>query len=128
LAAVEDPGQVHVEHEAPVLWRHLDQGCDLGDARVVDDDVQAAKLADRALDQRLDLGIARDVGGRDERPAPPRCGEVRRLLERRLRSRGERHVGAGLGQRHRDRPTEAAAGPGDHRDLAGEEARRRGQR
>src|SRR5262249_14538089 len=45
--AVEDSRQVHVEHEAPVLRRHLDQGRDLRHARVVDDDVEAAELADR---------------------------------------------------------------------------------
>jgi hypothetical protein len=54
--------------------------------------------------------------------------EVRGFLQRRFRSRGERDIGSGFGQRHRDRPAQAAAGASDQRDLAGEDTRRRGQR
>jgi len=39
-------------------------------------------------------------------------------LRRRWLARGHRHVGPGPGQRHRDRPPEAPAGPGHDGDAA----------
>src|SRR5712691_892587 len=57
-AAVEDAGEVHVHHEPPVLRGHLDERSHLGDARVVDHDVETSELTPRALDERLDLGVA----------------------------------------------------------------------
>ena len=51
--------------------RQLGQRRDLGDAGVVDDDVEPAELGDRALHQRLDVGVARDVGGRSRAPGRP---------------------------------------------------------
>jgi len=53
---------------------------------------------------------------------------MRRFLQPGLRARRQRDVGARLGERDRDRPTEAAAGAGDQRDLTSQDVGRRGQR
>jgi hypothetical protein len=121
-AAVEDTGQVHVDHEPPVLGRQLGQRSDLRHTGIVDDDVEPAELADGALDQGVHLGVARHVGG--DHDGPPACPrrELGGLLERSLGTGRQSHVGARFRQRHRDGSAEAATGAGDDGDLAGQRA------
>src|SRR5436309_3471482 len=81
MAAVEDAREIRVHHEAPIVRRHLGERRDLGDAGVVHDDVEPPELADRAAHQRLDLCVARDVGGRHQGAAPGALDERARVLE-----------------------------------------------
>ena len=60
LGQVEGPGQVDVDHPAPVVVGHLEHGPVDGDAGVVDQDVQPAVLLDHLGD-----GAAAVVGGGD---------------------------------------------------------------
>src|SRR5207249_4761943 len=122
-ATVEGAREVHVHHEAPVRCGHLGERRDLGDARVVDHDVEPAELADGARHQRLDLGVARDVRGHDQGAPTRRLDASRGLLEVFLRARRQGHVGAGPGERDGDRPTEPPAGAGDDGDLVRERQR-----
>ncbi len=50
---MKGPAQVHVEHGVEVLVGHLRQRCAAHIARVVDQDVDAAELAQGRLDDRL---------------------------------------------------------------------------
>ena len=62
------------------------------------------------------LGVG-DVGGDRERPATGVAHQLGGLLEPVDPAGAEHHVGAGLGQRLRERDPEAAGGAGDDRHL-----------
>ena len=110
----------------PVVQRRLGERGDPGDARVVDDDVEPAERAHRLRASGASTaGYAATSVVSDQRPhARAARPDARSPRDRPWRAR-PRDVGAGLGQRHRDRAPETPAGPGDDRDLAGERPRHR---
>jgi len=122
-ATVDDAREVHVHHDAPVRRGQLGERRDLGDARVVDHDVEAAQLADGARHERLDLGVDRDVRGNNEGASARRLHAPCGLLEVPLRARREGHVGTGPGECHGDRAPEPAGGTGDDGNPARERQR-----
>jgi hypothetical protein len=87
------------------------------DARIVDQYVHPAEPIQRALDQSGACRRVDDVG-RDHQSAIPelRCQRI----ERRPITPGEHDAGALLDETLRNRPTDAAAGAGDDRNLASE--------
>src|SRR6266446_7284699 len=62
LASAEElPAEVHADDRVPLLERHLLEGCVPLEAGVVDEDVHRAEVLDGALEQILDLPLARPV-------------------------------------------------------------------
>ncbi|MDX6685138.1 MAG: hypothetical protein QOF86_1266 [Baekduia sp.] len=110
--------EVDVDDAAELLGR-LARGGDRGaHAGVVDEDVDAAQLADRGLDQRAGvLGLA-DVGGDGDRPAARGLHQRLRVLEAVGAAGAQRYVGSRLGQRLGERDTQAGGRAGDDGDLA----------
>ena len=61
LRAEPGAAQVDVDQARPLLVGELEERHDRLDARVVDEDVEAAELFPRLVDHRLDVGALRDV-------------------------------------------------------------------
>ena len=131
LQAGEGAGQVDVEHRRPFLGRQLERGAVAQDARVVDQDVEAAERFDSGADDLLG-----GVEGAD-RPllataSPPAALDLLDHAGRRRRcsplpSRAHAGVvdddlGAFLGEEQSVGATDAGAGAGDESDLAVEES------
>ena len=115
LDAVDDAEDVDVEDLPQVVGRHVQEGLDLGDARVGDHDVDAAELVGGPVDEREDGVAVGDVGRYRDRAATG----VGDLLGDRLGSRLV-HVADGdgvpvAGQPQRDPPADPPAGTGDDR-------------
>ena len=87
-------------------------------AGVVNQDVDFAELLDRRLGERVDLRRDGDVGRHDQAFAAGFFDGVGGLVELRLGARGRDDVGARLGELHRHRAAETAAGAGDDGDFA----------
>src|SRR5207247_11343709 len=102
---------------APVVGRGLGERRDAGDTRVVDDDVETAQLVYRALHERLDLGVTRDVGRRDDRAASRALDQPRRLLEVGLPAPRQPDAPARPRQRARHRAATPTAGACDDGNL-----------
>ncbi len=87
-------------------------------AGVVDQDVDAAELAHRRVDQRLAVVGVRDVGALGHGAAAGLLDDRARLLEALDAPGAERDVGAGLGEGLGETDPEAGGGAGDDRHLA----------
>src|SRR3954469_12346619 len=74
----------------------------------------------RTRDQRLDLLLARDIAGDDGCLAAGRLDAVGDCLAGVGLARGDNHFGAELCEQLGGGAADAAAGAGDHGDLAGE--------
>ena len=117
-APVEHADQVHLDRAAELFGRHLGHRADVGDARVVHEDVEPSQPVDRALDQGFHLRVLGHVGrNREGAPAAP-LDLVGRLFEVGNGASGQRDVGARLGEGQGHRPPEAAARAGNDGDLA----------
>jgi len=87
---------------------------DVDQARVVDEDVDAAEGLDRRLEDPVDLERAGDVRDDGDRPLADRGG---RLLGARLVDVVDDDPRALLREALRDPAADPVAGAGDHRDL-----------
>ena len=118
--AVDDPPDVHADHEFPVGSRHVDQpGAVHRHAGVVAGDVELAEVA-FCLGQGIEHGLLLRHVDPHRHDALVGAGEaVRRLLDRVFLDVGHDDVGAGLGERGRDAEANAGRGAGDDGGLAG---------
>ena len=130
------PLQVDVEHRIPGVLGQLVGQAVAADARVVEQDVDAAEPIGGGGDGRADGSIVADVGG--ERQAVD--AQRTTLLGQGLEVVGRAHGIAGISQRPRDiegrdpdplagqrqgrRPPLPVRGAGDQRDLPGQVGRR----
>ncbi len=89
-------------------------------ARVVDEDIDLAVRRDRLVDDALHVREHGDVARVGRRLATLRRDLGRVLLEEVGRARGERDVGAGIGERVCEHDAEAVGAAGDERRLARE--------
>src|SRR5262245_16032781 len=88
------------------------------DRSIVDQDVNPAKLGQRAGGQRLDLGLFADVGEYSDRFDPKIPGLTRDGLSLLLiGARVDHDMGAFVGQLQHGRSTDIAPRSGDQRDL-----------
>ena len=94
LAAEEHRFEVDRQHAVEILLGEIEEFAGMRDAGVVDEDVDAAVPGERMLDQRVDVGLARDVGADEalrrrstRRPRFPPSPRDRRARASRLRSR-----------------------------------------
>ena len=107
--------EVDVEHRVPRVGPHVRESLVAGDARVVDDDVQAAMVF---------LGMGRDPlrgvdrGHVQQQLAAADSGHHLPQVVRVLRYVDTHHGGTVPGQRLGDRRADTPGGAGDHRDLA----------
>ena len=67
-AAVEDAGEIRVDHRLPVVSGHLPQRLVAKNAGVVDEDVEATEAIDGPIDHPFDGGQVADVSGDRRRP------------------------------------------------------------
>ena len=126
LHAEEDAAQQHRLRAVPVLDRDLGERPErAADAGVVEHDVEAAELGERARDERLDVGLGRDVRALEDALRARRA----RLFGRRFAAGrvqvGQNHMRAFAREQDRARHAHAARRPGDHGDLALQLAHRR---
>src|SRR5215470_285797 len=97
---------------------------DIGAARhagVVDEDVDAPKLGDRASDHAFDAGDVAHIGGNRQRAVLVGCERCRDALGELCVDVNHRHAGAGLGESRGSGPTDALAGTGHQGYLIFEE-------
>ena len=115
----------HVAHELELqallprlLAQRLEHAAGRG-ARVVDEDVDAAELALRAVHELPGIGLARQVRRDGEHLAAARALDLLRgLLQRLVAPRADRHVAALARECRRDALADAFAPAGDAGDLA----------
>ena len=109
------PGDVDLERAPPVLGRDLlDRSGRPGDAGVVDQDVDAAELLERQLEQAIDRCLVRDVG-RNRRHRGQLAAQP---IERRLIDIARHDLGAGIDESLERDPADARAPRGQDRPLA----------
>ena len=116
----EDAPQVGGDHLIPVVVAHDRQERVLGDAGVVDDDVEPLVRRHDGVDGGLGAGRVGHVAGVDRRHAAGGLDLVGNGLQLFDVPGEARDLGAGTPERERDRPANAARGAGHQRDLAGE--------
>jgi hypothetical protein len=120
------PGQVHVDHAAPVLVRPVERRLCDRDAGVVHEDrdgpERIARLRDRARDARRIGNVERD----DRRLAAFAADRLGELLAFGQPTSGQRHFRPGARERHREVPAEVAERAGHEGGLA-LEGRRHGR-
>jgi hypothetical protein len=80
LAAPEQPLAVNVEYKIPVLLGRFEKWDDLADARIVHQDIQAAKPIDRRIYHCLDLLLVTHVYCYRHRFAVAACDLIDNLL------------------------------------------------
>ncbi len=102
----------------PILVGHPRDQRVARDAGVVDQDVQLAALFDHRVDDLLHAGRVGHVAGIDLGRAAGGADRVGRLGQLVDAASDAGHVGAGAGQRQRDRASDAARGAGDNRGVA----------
>ena len=73
--------QIDVDHRVEILVRHAHEQPVLGDAGIVDEDVDAFELGLGLLAERLDLGGAGQIGRKDLRAAAELAGQRLELLD-----------------------------------------------
>ena len=117
LAEEEGGLEVGVDHRVPILLGKVDAVGAADDAGIIDEDVEAAELLQRLVDHALHRFDGGEVGGDDLRLAAERADLLHRFLGGRAADGGD--VGAGGGERQRDRLADAGIGAGDDRGLAG---------
>jgi hypothetical protein len=98
LGAQERPGEVDRERARPDLGRELLRGPDRADAGVVDEDVEAAVLGDRRVEQRRHLPGVADVGHPPAWPARPAARRPSAVAPARSGSRSATTTAAPLGR------------------------------
>ena len=116
-AQAEHGGEVHVQHRGPVVVGEFDGGRAPDGAGVVDEDVDGAQLADRRLDQRLrGRGLAHVAREHDR--AAPQLADVGGGVGRHVLVAVAGDVGAGRGERARERRADSSARTRDERGEA----------
>ena len=118
LARIEGALQIDVDDPIPVIFLHAQQQRIPGHSRVVDENVDRAQILRDALGELADLRRIRDVTAEPsglDTLALGRSHGIRHSI-RRGRYRGD--LAALPRQGHRDRPTDAATGAGDHGDFS----------
>ena len=114
--AVEGAGEVGVQHRAPLVVGYVPDrlaALSTDHAGIVDEDVDAAKLAHGCLDQLAHLLRVGDVRRLGERPGAYGPDLVGDALQRLRAAAREDYVAAGAGEGQGHLPAEAGAAPGD---------------
>ena len=122
--APEGAVERHVEHPQPLLVGHLEDRAGAAEPRVVNEHVDAAEPARRAVDQRVDRALVGDVARQRPDPVPVRGRElVAGLAQPPGVLVADHHLGALLEAAAGGGRADAGAGRGgDHDDLAVEQA------
>ena len=112
LAAEEHGAKIDVEH-AVELGRILDsESVAIGDAGVIDQEIEPPQRVGRRVDGRSNGFQVADIQRNDVCPASEGLDLNGEFGQPALVAGGQRHVRSGLGQRQGDRPPDAAAGAG----------------
>jgi hypothetical protein len=119
--AVDDPPDVHADHELPVTGRHVDHfGAVHRHAGVVAGDMKFAEVA-FCFRQGIENGLLLGHIDLHRHDALVGAGEaMRRLLDRVFLDVGHDHVGAGLRECGGDAEADAGRCAGDDGGLAGD--------
>jgi drug/metabolite transporter (DMT)-like permease len=118
LRAPEHALAVDVEHEVPILVRGLQEGNDLADPCIVDEDIESAEALDSRIDHCLSLGLIPHVClDRDGLTTRGRdlLGDAPRRVQIEI---GDNYTGAFSGVRLADGLAHARPAAGDSRNLA----------
>ncbi len=113
LAPVLDAGLVHAGHRAGVFVGVLP-----ADAGIADEDVDAAVLVDRGLDDLLGAAVLLKVGRDDDALSACLGDRAQGLAQLLLAAGGADHLGAFAAEQLEGGAADAAAGAGDDGDLA----------
>ncbi len=120
VGAVEQAGDVHIEHPPPLLQRGVLDRAEQHHAGVIDQRVQPSQLPDRALNGLLRLLLGADVGLDRERFAAVCSDPLGEVVESVAAAGHQGHRRPEPGQGQGGRLADAAGGPGDERDGAAE--------
>jgi hypothetical protein len=116
--AQERPFEIRIDNGVPVGFGELFDVAANIDAGVVDQDVDRSQLFFNRCDEAIDVSCDGDVGGKSLRaPTRRRSDLCRRLLRRRQRTPGQRHVRAHLRQRRRHRQTQPTRAASNKRNF-----------
>jgi len=121
VTAVKDAGEVRIDDAAPLVDGHRRDVAHDGQARVVDQNVESAKAIHSNADESLGLcGIAHvgANGHHAQRIAVAGRERCVRGVEPCLVGAADDDVSAGVGERARNRQTDASRATGDDRALA----------
>src|SRR5439155_15690670 len=113
----ERAAQVRVEHEVPVGPRDIGRLLAHVAAGVVDEDVDLAERLVRGVRHLPDAGFIVHIQRQRNGAASHRFDLALKRAQRFERPAGDRHIGAGVCERSRERLPEAAAGARDDRDA-----------
>src|SRR5207302_2424486 len=118
FGAQKRPGEHHAQQQVPLLLRKFPDRRDDLEARVVDQDVEAAEAPYRLLDHRPDLSAIPDIDPGDDGPAAVALDLRGGLAGGRLVDIADAYGRARGCQCLRDRPPYPAGGSGDDCGLA----------
>ena len=118
LAEEEQALEVGIDHRVPVVLGEVDRVGAADDAGVVDEDVDVPAPGDRLLHQARDAGGVAEVAAQVEEAAAAGAHVIDGVFRLGLVDADD--VGAGFGERQRDRLADAGVSAGDDRHLAGE--------
>lgn len=108
--------QIHVQHGTEILGSLARRGCGMGDAGVVDQDVEPTELGDRGPGEGVALLGVGDVGGDDEAASAGGLDRGADGVELLATACGDHHVRPGLREGAGEPCSEAAAGARDDGD------------
>jgi hypothetical protein len=118
-ATAQRTGEVHAHHFVPLGLAHvLHVRGRARDAGVVDEHVDRAEASARGRDHRVDVARACDVGRYGERVPAARADLGLDRADRLAVSRGDDDARARIGERERDRTSDALAAAGDDRNSS----------
>jgi hypothetical protein len=126
LAAQEGPGEIRRQHLRESLERLVLRRDHAGDARVVDQHVDASEALEHACHQAVDLGLAGDVGGVGDGLGAAGAQARGQLVDAVAAARHQHDACAGAGQALGQRRADARRSAGHHGDAAVHPEERRG--
>src|ERR1700742_2894700 len=116
---IERRGEIGTDHLVPLLRRYFQQCAIAPYADIRDQDVEAAESCNRAVNQPLDVIVARDILLDRDRFAASLANAFRNRLDGLdVGMAVDHHLGAERGKTLRDRAADIAARPGHQRDPA----------